>query len=149
MKKQFNVRAIVFILLFVLVTSLPLVTFATGGSNDTPLRDSRPLKDKADDMFSGDNKNSSNAGLPDVSLDDASTWMERKGFEVIGFLQKFVQPFAIVIFILCGIMVLAGSFGNGRLVSRGLMGMFVSLIMYVVVLYAPEIMDVFLGWVQS
>lgn len=88
-------------------------------------------------------------GLPDVSVDDASAWVEKKGFEVIGFLQKFIQPFAIIIFIGSAIMALAGAFGNGRLVSRGLVGMFIALIIYVVVLYAPEIMDAFLNWTRS
>lgn len=88
-------------------------------------------------------------GLPSVSTNDINDWTERKGFEVIGVLQKFVQPLAIVIFIGCAILTLIGAFGNGKMVSRGLLGMFISLIMYVVVLYAPEIMDVFLGFVRS
>lgn len=89
------------------------------------------------------------AGLPDVTVDDMSIWTERKGFEIIGFLQKFIQPFAIVIFIFSAIITLIGALGNGKQVSRGIVGMFISLIMYVVVLYAPEIMDVFLNWVRS
>lgn len=88
-------------------------------------------------------------GLPTVSTDDINDWTERKGFEIIGVLQKFVQPFAIVMFIGCAILTLIGAFGNGKMVSRGLLGMFITLIVYVVVLYAPEIMDVFLGFVRS
>lgn len=87
--------------------------------------------------------------IPDVSVDEASSWVERKGFEVVGFLQKFIQPFAIIIFIGCAILTLLGAFGNGRLVSRGLLGMLIALVMYVVVLYSPEIMDIFLGWVMT
>lgn len=104
--------------------------------------------EKGDSMFN--NKDyADNGGLPKVTIDDASTWVERKGFEVVGFLQKFIQPFAIIIFIGSGIISLVGAFGNSRLVSRGLIGMGIALVMYVVVLYAPEIMDAFLGWVSS
>lgn len=89
------------------------------------------------------------AGLPNATIDDASNWAERKGFELVGLLQKFVQPFAIIIFIGCAILTLVGAFGNGHLVSRGILGMVISLVMYAVVIYAPEIMDVFLGWINS
>lgn len=89
------------------------------------------------------------SGLPDFTIDDASNWAERKGFEVVGFLQKFIQPFAIVIFIGSGIIALVGAFGNSRLVSRGFVGMLIALVIYAVVLYAPEIMDAFLNWVSS
>ena len=99
-------------------------------------------------MFN-ETENPKDPGLPVVTVDDMSTWTEKKGFEVIGFLQKFIQPFAIIIFIISGVIALTGVLGDGRQVSKGLIGMFIALIMYVVVLYAPEIMDIFLNWVQS
>lgn len=86
---------------------------------------------------------------PKVSIDDASAWSERKGYEVISFLQRVVQPFAIIMFILFAFLVLVGAFGNGQLVSKGVWGMAIALVMYAVVLYAPEIMDVFLAWIIS
>lgn len=101
-----------------------------------------------EDMFETTN-DPTDVGLPTASTDEISQWTERKGFEIIGLLQKFVQPFAIVIFIGCAIITLIGAFGNGKLVSKGLLGLFISLIMYVVVLYAPEIMDVFLNFVRT
>lgn len=102
-----------------------------------------PIGTNNDVRFEYDNS------LPEVTIDEASTWVERKGFELVGFLQTFMQPFAVVIFIGCAILVLLGAFGNGRLVGRGLLGMFISVSIYVVALYAPEIMDIFLGWVMS
>lgn len=91
----------------------------------------------------------SGIGLPTATTEEISQWTERKGFEIIGVLQRFVQPFAIVVFIGCAILTLIGAFGNGKMVSKGLVGMITSLIMYVVVLYAPEIMDTFLNFVRT
>lgn len=88
-------------------------------------------------------------GFQTVNVDDVSQWIDRKGFEIIGLLQKFVQPFAIIIFIGSGLMALFGAFGNGKMVSRGVAGMLTAAILYVVVLYAPEIMDIFLNFIKS
>ena len=86
---------------------------------------------------------------PEVTIDDASAWVDRKGFELIGFLQKFAQPFAIVMFIFCAFLTLLGAFGNGHLVGKGILGMSITLIVYALILYAPEIHDIFLGWLRS
>ena len=166
MKNQIK-YVFVFILTLLTLVNFATVAWATStGSNETAVisegttaamergttffgeEADKTIKQKILEMFPNSNS-STDAGLPVVTIDDASNWMERKGFEVIGFLQKFIQPFAIIVFIFSGIMVLLGSFGNSKSVSQGLWGMFIALIMYVTVLYAPEIMDVFLGWVQS
>jgi lipopolysaccharide export LptBFGC system permease protein LptF len=85
----------------------------------------------------------------DVTIQEAEKWAERKGFELVHLLQKVVQPFAIIIFIISAFMAMAGGFGNSQLVGRGLWGMTIAVIMYAVVLYAPEIMDSVLGWLTT
>lgn len=85
----------------------------------------------------------------DVTIQEAEKWAERKGFELVHLLQKVVQPFAIIIFIISAFMAMAGGFGNSQLVGRGLWGMTIAVIMYAVVLYAPEIMDSVLSWLTS
>jgi len=87
--------------------------------------------------------------VPKVTIDQASTWVERKGNDGLGFLQTMVQPFAVIIFIFCAFMTLIGAFGNSQLVGRGILGMFIAVVMYAVVLYAPEILDFILGWLKS
>lgn len=84
-----------------------------------------------------------------VTIQEAEKWAERKGFELVHLLQKVVQPFAIIIFIISAFMAMAGGFGNSQLVGRGLWGMTIAVIMYAVVLYAPEIMDSVLGWLTT
>lgn len=84
-----------------------------------------------------------NYGLESATIDQASSWVDKKGFEVVGFLQKIVQPFAIIVFIICTFMIL---FGN---VKSGAIGAGISIVVYVVVLYAPELMAFFLNWVRN
>lgn len=94
-------------------------------------------------------KTIANAGLPSVTADQASSWFEKKGFDIVGLLQTIVQPFAVIIFIGCALMALVGAFGNSQLVGRGLIGMMLACIIYAVVLYAPELLDFFMAWVRE
>lgn len=137
-----NTKNLSIMLLFVLVLSLGLSTVSLASA-------SVPREPNSNNRQNSYGDTSFDTGIPNTTIDEASSWVERKGFEVVGFLQRFVQPFAIIIFIGCSILTLLGAFGNGRLVSRGFLGMLISLVMYVVTLYAPEIMDIFLGWVMS
>lgn len=91
----------------------------------------------------------SNAGIPQVKADEASSWFEKKGFEIVGVLQKIVQPLAVIFFIGGALMTLVGAIGNGKWVGQGLIGMMIALIMYAVVLYAPQILNFFLAWVSE
>ena len=76
-------------------------------------------------------------------------WAERKGFEVVGLLQKFGQPFAIIIFILSAFATLLGALGNSRLSGKGLWGMAISMIIYGGVMYAGDILDIFIQWLST
>ena len=87
--------------------------------------------------------------IPDVDIDDVISWSNRKGFEIIKFLQTFIQPFAIIIFMLAAIFVLVGSLGNSQLATKGLWGMIASCICYAGVLYAPSILAFVVGWLAS
>lgn len=91
----------------------------------------------------------SNAGIPSVTADQASSWFEKKGFDIVGLLQTIIQPFAVIVFIGSAFMALIGAFGNSQLVGRGLVGMMLACIMYAVVLYAPELLDFFMAWVRE
>ena len=138
-----NKKIVIFVLMLVLLFSFSVIAFAEENSrnlNENPEPKNNMFVDREDKM---------DDGLPKVTADDITDWADRKGFEVVGFLQKFAQPFAIIIFIGSAFMSLLGVLGNGQLVSKGLTGMLIALVIYVVVLYAPEIMDVFLNWVRS
>lgn len=85
----------------------------------------------------------------DVTIDEVEKWAERKGFEVVGLLQKFGQPFAIIIFILSAFATLLGALGNSRLSGKGLWGMAISMIIYGGVMYAGDILDIFIQWLST
>ena len=142
-------RTMFLLLAIIMIFSLGVTSFAQGvTTTETTQTTTASTKDEMIDKY-GPSQEDLDALTANVSMEDASAWAERKGFEVIGFLQKFVQPFAIIMFILFAFLVLVGAFGNGQLVSKGIWGMAIALIMYAVVLYAPEIMDMFLAWVRS
>ena len=85
--------------------------------------------------------NYGSGGLPSVQMSEFEMWVEKKMFEIVELLQTFAQPFAIVIFIGSALMSLVGAFGNSSLVGKGLIGMILAIIMYAVVLSAPELLD--------
>lgn len=87
--------------------------------------------------------------LPDVSIDDLVEWSNRKGFEIIKFLQTFIQPFAIIIFMISAIMVLVGSIGNSQISGKGFMGLLMSVLVYAGVLYSPSILSTLVAWLGS
>lgn len=87
--------------------------------------------------------------MPNVTTDDLLQWATTKGNEIIYLLQVFCQPFAIIIFIVAAFMTLIGSIGKGDLVGKGVWGMVCSCLVYAGVLYAPVILQTFVGWVAS
>ena len=87
--------------------------------------------------------------LPQTSMDDILNWATTKGNEIIYVLQIFCQPFAIIIFIIAAFMTLIGCIGKSDMVGKGVWGMVLSVVVYAAVLYAPVILQSFVGWVAS
>jgi len=145
------------LLIALYVCSFGTMAFAQSGQSDTQSFNTRSITSENNNNSSGgviqmneeQAREIANGGLPNATIDQASSWAERKGFEIVGLLQTVVQPFAVIIFIGCGLMALVGAFGNGSLVGKGIVGMVIALIMYAVVLYAPELLDFFMAWVSS
>lgn len=87
--------------------------------------------------------------MPVVSTNDILKWATTKGNEIIYFLQIIVQPFTIIIFIVAAFITLIGSIGRGDMVGKGVWGMICSVLVYAAVLYAPVILQTFVGWIAS
>lgn len=139
-----NKKVITSILILSLLFLFNLTVFAEQ-SNEFLNKETTP----EDSMFSDNRYYVIDDGLPKATTDDIVDWADRKGFEIVGLLQKIAQPFAIMVFIGSAFMSLFGILGNGHLVSKGVTGMIIAVIIYAVVLYAPEIMDIFLAWVKN
>lgn len=139
-----NKKVITSILILSLLFLFNLTVFAEQ-SNEFLNKETTP----EDSMFSDNRYYVIDDGLPKATTDDIVDWADRKGFEIVGLLQKIAQPFAIMVFIGSAFMSLFGILGNGHLVSKGVTGMIIAVIIYAVVLYTPEIMDIFLTWVKN
>ena len=139
-----NKKVITSILILSLLFLFNLTVFAEQ-SNEFLNKETTP----EDSMFSDNRYYVIDDGLPKATTDDIVDWADRKGFEIVGLLQKIAQPFAIIVFIGSAFMSLFGILGNGHLVSKGVTGMIIAVIIYAVVLYAPKIMDIFLAWVKN
>lgn len=88
--------------------------------------------------------NTSNpAGIPTASIDDLTEKAERKMFSIVTLLQTIGKPFFIVCFIISTVFTIVGLFGRAG-AWKGVIGMFVSGILYACVMYAPEIVQ----WIQ-
>lgn len=87
--------------------------------------------------------------LPDVSIDDLIDWSNKKGFEIIKFLQTFIQPFAIIMFMISSIMILVGSIGNQQLSGKGFMGLLMSVLCYAGCLYSSSILSTLVAWLGT
>lgn len=85
--------------------------------------------------------------LPSVSIQEANDWADRKGQDATSFLQVGGQWFAIVMFIVSAILTVIGAVGGK--VSKGLIGVFFSIIMYAGITFAPTILDFFSQWLGS
>lgn len=139
-----------FLMIAFIVSSFGTVAFAQNSqsfSTKSLTTTTTEMSTTPGQMTDNEAKTIANAGTPDVTIDQASKYFERKGFELVGLLQTIVQPFAVIIFIGCALMALVGAFGNGSLTGKGITGMVIAVILYAVVLYAPELMDFFLTWV--
>lgn len=90
-----------------------------------------------------------NADLPEVTIDEANDWADRKGGEAVGFLQKITKPLAIIAFTISGIIVFFGAFGSTKAVGKGIAGILIIAIVYAAVLSAPELLEFFRSWTSS
>lgn len=137
---------------FLVIPLLAISSSAT--SNIDPvntIKDTHSAK-SADDTYSdveSRTKKQINEAIPNVSMNDAMNLVEHKTFDVVKLLQVFGKPFAMICMIGCALMVLVGAFGKGGYVGKGLLGMFISGVIYTAILYAPQIVEFFSRWLAS
>lgn len=88
-----------------------------------------------------------NAELPEVSIDQATDWADRKGGDATNFLQVGGQWLAIIVFIISAVLTMFGAIAGK--VSKGLIGIFLSIVMYTGITFAPMLIDFFSQWLAS
>ena len=86
--------------------------------------------------------------LPTATIDEASNWAQEKGYDIVKFLQKVIQPITIVTFIV-GVIMCIFSFIIKNGVKLGLTVIIFSIIGYTAVLFANEIVQFLFAWLVS
>ena len=85
----------------------------------------------------------------DGSLKKAEDYVERKLFDVVGFFQSFIKPLTYVTFIVSAITILLGVVSNSsKSTAIGILGLVVSVAIYVLVVFAPQIVEYFGAWLS-
>lgn len=131
-------KLIIFIVTLVMMISIGSFAFATEAETNTEVPNIFTTTETEGEGY--------DTGIPEVDVDDVTEWADRKGHQIITMLQRFAQPLTIIIFIGCAIITLIGAFGDSRMISKGIYGMAISLIVYAVILNSQRIMDVFLSF---
>ena len=86
--------------------------------------------------------------VPSTTIDEASEWAEEKGYDIVKFFQRIIQPITIVTFII-GIIMCIFSFIIKNGVKIGITVVIFSVIGYTCVLFANEIVQFFVQWLSS
>lgn len=89
------------------------------------------------------------ADLPSVEIEEAANFLGGKMQDLVLGLQIIIKPLCVLIAGICIVMSVFGIIGDSRLLSRGLMGLFLTAICYFGVMYAPEIVDFINSWFSS
>lgn len=146
-----NKRIMAFFMMFIMIFSIGGAVLAVSEIDvATAIEAEKPEGGKNSvnmpSLFKDEDGGEMDPGLPNVGISDVNEWTDRKGSEIITAIQRFAQPFTIIIFIGCAILTLIGAFGDSRMISKGIYGMFISVIVYAVIINANTIMDALLNF---
>lgn len=134
----------VILLVAILMLSFTTLSFATGGKELNPVgtENNNNLWKNGETTVSG-----IDVGLPkDASMETAGDWVDRKGNDVIMFLQRGSQSFLIIIFIVGALMAAAGG-RRGRPAGFTMIGL--AVVAQAFIMFAPEIMDFLQTWIAQ
>lgn len=87
--------------------------------------------------------------LPNVQIEQAKDFAERKGFDIVNLLQVFGQPFAIILFIFGAFVAGIGALAKSSAMAKGFIVMGIAVLVYAAVLSAPELLDFGNAWLKS
>lgn len=129
-----------------------VITTPNGGlnANDFKPQDNLPEKNYnsenwADDLYSADDLL---GGKSNVTMDDFEDTILNKMLEVVSLMQTFAKPFCIILFILCALGILMSIVFDTKKQKTFILGLMLSVITYVGVIFAPNIVLFFAGWLS-
>lgn len=83
-----------------------------------------------------------------VTMKDFENKVLTRMLEVVSLIQTFAKPFCIILFILCGLGVLMSIVFNTNKQKMFILGLILSVITYVGVIFAPSIVMFFANWLS-
>lgn len=128
-----------------------LIGSNTSYANNTAIiQNESPVLINEADMATRENRVMANTTIQgDGSLKKAEEYVERKLFDVVGFFQSFIKPLTYVTFIISAMTILFGVITNSKKgLTLGILGMAVSIIIYVAVIFAPQIVEYLGAWLS-
>ncbi|WP_197224637.1 hypothetical protein [Lysinibacillus sphaericus] len=87
--------------------------------------------------------------VPNVTINQAQDFVERKGFDIVELLQIAAQPISIVMFIIGAIIAVVGSAGKTGAVMKGIIVMVIAVIVYAATMDAPTLVDFGNKWLKE
>ena len=99
----------------------------------------------ADDLYTPDDLL---GGQTNITMDEFENKILDKMLEVVSLMQTFTKPFCIILFILCGLGVLTSIVFNTNKQKMFILGLILSVITYVGVIFAPNIVLFFANWLS-
>ena len=87
-------------------------------------------------------------GNQDVTIESFGNTIVSRLLDVVSLFQKFAKPFTIIMFILSALLVLVSLVFGTNKVKTGFLGMMLSVLAYVGVMYAPDIVLFFTQWLS-
>lgn len=87
--------------------------------------------------------------MPNTSINKATNFVDKKGADVISFLQAIGQPFMIGVFILGMFMTMMGAFSKSSGVFKGIVVMLLAVLLYTGLNVAPDLLDFGQNWLRE
>ena len=99
----------------------------------------------ADDLYTADDLLD---GKTNVTMDEFENKVLDRMLEVVGFMQKITKPLCIIFFILCALGILTSIVFDTGKQKAFILGLILSVIVYVGVIFAPDIVLFFANWLS-
>lgn len=141
-----------FFALFMVFTLLGIsnVVFGNDSVNLSPVQPITNSSSNQSSNYSNANDKFYETGeLPSVPIEDAANFVGGKLGDLIIGLQLIVKPFCVLMAALCIGMSVFGIFGDSALLTRGLLGLFLTAICYFGVMHAPELVGFINNWMSQ
>lgn len=87
--------------------------------------------------------------LPDTTMQEANTFVEEKGEDLVGLAGTAAKPIAEIGFMLGLFLTLVGGFSKSVHLGKGIAIMAISIFVYVGTVFAPDLIQYFSTWLAT